>query len=100
MVIYLYHVKPLESPFAIKMEVFNECTLVCLSYGLMLFTDFVPDPEVRYTIGWYYMTGSLGNIAVHLCFLIHASYKLIRRKVRKKLYIRSRVQAHAKALKK
>ena len=48
MVIYLMHVKPLETSFANKMEVFNECTIIFLHYGLMCFTDFVPEPSIRY----------------------------------------------------
>ena len=82
MVIFLLQVKPFESPLATKIEVFNESTLVVLSYGLMMFTDFVPRPEDRYIIGWYYLTGSLINIMMHISRLIHASYKVIARKVR------------------
>ena len=48
MVIYLMHVWPMEIPFATKMEVFNECTIIVLTYGLLCFTDFVEDPGVRY----------------------------------------------------
>ena len=44
MVIFLLTMKPFESPTATKLEVFNEVTLTMLSYGLMMFTDFVPDP--------------------------------------------------------
>lgn len=70
MVIFLLSAKPFESFFATKMEVFNEGTLVMLSYGLMMFTDFVVDPMTRYSIGWQYLTVSLCNLAVHLSFLI------------------------------
>ena len=52
MVIYLLHVWPMETHFATKIELFNECTIVILNYGLMMFTDFVPDPETRFLIGW------------------------------------------------
>ena len=100
MVIYLLHTRHFKNPFDTKMEVFNESTLVMLSYGLMMFTGFVEDAKLRYNIGWYYLTGSLGNITVHLSFLIRESSKPIKRSARKKLYIRKRKQAHAKALKK
>ena len=50
--IFLVSAKPFESYFATKIEVFNEATLVMLSYGLMMFTDYVVDPMVRYAIGW------------------------------------------------
>ena len=48
MLIYLMHVWPLETSFATKMEVFNECTIIVLHYGLMCFTDYVPEPSTRY----------------------------------------------------
>ena len=53
MVTYLTNVKPLETPFANKMEVFNEYTIILLTYGIMCFTDLVPDPKTRFLIGWY-----------------------------------------------
>ena len=78
MVIYLGHMWPLETQFATKMEIFNECTIVMLTYGMLMFTDLVPDPEMRFTIGWYYMAISLGNISVHLILLVRRSGKQIK----------------------
>ena len=46
-IIYLMWYRPLESPFEIRMEVMNECTVICLLYNMMCFTDFVPEPETR-----------------------------------------------------
>ena len=89
MVIYLLHVWPLKTHFATKMEVFNECTLIILNYGLMMFTDFVPDTETRFLIGWFYMIVSLGNIAVHLSILIGGSTKQCQKSCRRK-YLKSK----------
>ena len=44
---YLLWFWPLESTFAVKMEVMNECTILLATYGHMCFTDFVPEPETR-----------------------------------------------------
>ena len=52
------------------MEIMNECSVILLTYGLMSFTDFVPDEEVRYEIGYVYMGVTLINIMVHLIFLL------------------------------
>lgn len=82
MIIYLLHAWPLQTPFAVKMEVFNECTIVVLLYGLMCFTDFVPDPMVRYRIGWCYIVVALGNIFVHLCILAFGTGKVIKNKLK------------------
>ena len=55
------------------MEVFNECSIIMLTYSLMMFTDFVPDPETRFTIGTFYITTSLSNVVVHLLILLKGS---------------------------
>ena len=43
MIQYLMLYKPLSSLFLNRMEVLNECVTIILLYGLMCFTDFVPD---------------------------------------------------------
>ena len=70
---YLLWFWPLESAFAVKMEVMNECTIVLMSYGQMCFTDFVPEPETRSLIGFYYIGITLANVLVHLIFLALAT---------------------------
>ena len=84
MIIYLVHVEPLETPFAIKMEVFNECTILVLLYGLMLFTPYVPDPMVRYRLGWVYIVVALTNIFIHVCLITLESGKSIKEKIKTK----------------
>ena len=69
LLVYLLQVKPLETPFAHRVEVFNEVTIVVLIYGLMMFTDFVDDPVTRYRIGWAYMAVNLANISFHVLYL-------------------------------
>ena len=73
MVIYLMWHKPLESPFAVRMEVMNECTIIVLTYGHLCFTDFVPEEEIRSEIGWVYIGVTIANILVHLTFLLLTS---------------------------
>ena len=71
--VYILHVKPMETPFTNKMEVYNECTILTLSYGLLCFTNAVPDPEAQYTIGWSYIIVYLANITLHILLLTYAS---------------------------
>ena len=70
LVIYLKNVQPLKTPFANNIEVFNECFIMLLTYGLMCFTGFVPDPRTRFLIGWYYNGAYCLNILVHLIILV------------------------------
>ena len=55
------------------LEVMNDCTILLLTYHLWCFTDMVGDPEVRYELGYIFIAASLGNIAIHLCFMFCAS---------------------------
>jgi len=69
MVIFLQWFKPLDSKFSNNMETFNECTCLALTYILICFSDFVPEPEMRHYMGNYYIALTLGNIGIHLLFL-------------------------------
>ena len=59
------------------MEVLNECVMIILLYGLMCFTDFVPDIEARSKIGLLYIGINLIHMGIHLFFILHSScYRL------------------------
>jgi hypothetical protein len=71
MIIFLLIFWPLESFFAVRMAVMDEWTILLLSYGMMCFTDFVPDPETRSEmIGPFYIIIILANVLIHLIFLV------------------------------
>ena len=61
---------PLESRQANLFEFFNDCTLLVLTYHLWCFTDIVGEAETRYLLGFCFIGASLGNIVVHLSFMI------------------------------
>ena len=67
---YLGYFKPLDSPLANRIEIMNECNILVLTYGQMLFTDYIPDPETRNGIGYVYIVVVLINNAVHLIILV------------------------------
>ena len=72
---YLMHFKPLDSPFANRIEIMNECTILVLTYGQMHFTDYIPEPETRETIGYVYIIVVATNTALHLSILIRDTCK-------------------------
>ena len=55
------------------MEVMNESTILLMTYGQMGFTDLVLEPETRSLVGVYYIIVNLGNVLVHLIFLVLAT---------------------------
>ena len=87
---------PLDSRKANLLEVFNDCTLLMLTYLLWCFTDIVGEPETREQLGYVFISVSLGNIAVHilmmLCetgFRVKLSYKKCMNKRKAKSCINS-----------
>ena len=73
-VIYLLLLWPLKSNGETVLEVFNEVILFLLIYHLICFTDFVPKPETRYTMGYSYIFFAASSLFVH-------SFLLFRRNV-------------------
>ena len=52
MIIATGHLQVRKTSFAKKMDYFNELKIMTIMYHMMLFTDFVPDPEAQYKMGW------------------------------------------------
>ena len=67
--IYIQWFKPLESRYANWIETFNEACVLILSNIAICYTDFVPDPQVRYDFGLTYVVVNLIMIAVHAFLL-------------------------------
>ena len=66
----LHSLRIFESKAALWKQTLDECTYLLLIYVLMLFTDFVPDPEQRNLIGRVYIGITFTNIGVHFISLI------------------------------
>ena len=97
MVIYLVYFMPMVDKRTMVMEVFNECTIVCLLYHLMCFSDFVPDAEIRSKLGLSYIALALFNILVHLCLisrdtLLKLKSKICKKCIEKRLVERAKLQ--------
>ena len=84
MIIYLLEFRPLETPFANRMEIMNEVTTLLLTYGLMCFTKFLPDPEMRNNGGFLYIGVLAGNILVHLTFMVGSTCYLFKMKYKRR----------------
>jgi hypothetical protein len=76
--------EPFSEKIACFMEFFNEATIMLCCYHLFLFTDFVPSPETRYTMGFSLIGATslnlAGNILVMLGKTLLAIYEILRRK--------------------
>ena len=78
--------KPLITNFENNKEIFNEVTILGLSYFALTFTNAEPNPNTRAVYGLVYICLSLFNILVHLIILmvdtISNLISFIRRKVK------------------
>ena len=52
LIMFFYGVRPMDTNFLNLMELFNETCFLVASYFMFLFTSYVEDPAIRYSIGW------------------------------------------------
>ena len=72
----------MEDIFTNRMEIFGEIINLLLMYHVLLFTDFILDPVMRYTIGYFFI-GFIGVfISVHMYFLARTTYMQLKHKWR------------------
>ena len=69
-IIYMLWYKPMETLQANLIEVFNDYTLLVMTYFLWCFTDIIGEPETRYELGYVFISIILGNVALHLILMI------------------------------
>lgn len=60
--------EPFHSPAQRKLETFNELILLLWCYHMIIFTDFVPDPEIRYQAGYFLV------YIVGFCLVVNLAY--------------------------
>ena len=67
---YLVKYRPFDDNRVNNLEIMNEATNFVMLYHVMCFTDFVPEAEDRYFIGWSFVACICMNLMVHLTLLI------------------------------
>ena len=80
---YLVYYRPLIGKVANYVEIGSELITLLLMYHLLLFTDFVPDPVVRYEIGYPFTYLMAAFIIVQLIFLFLTTLVRIQNRTRK-----------------
>lgn len=69
-VIFVGYVQPYALPHVNKIDLFNETLTLLSTYALFLFTDFVPNPEIRYLNGWGLIFFTLAIVVTNLSVLV------------------------------
>ena len=52
---YMMDSKPMETPIQNKIEIGNEINMLAFSYFMFIFTAFIPDIKMRFTLGYVFM---------------------------------------------
>lgn len=69
-IIYLIYVQPFASKMLNYLEIFNELSILSLSYHSFIFTDFVPSPEIKYIFGYSLIGITTLNLLINMIILI------------------------------
>merc|ERR1711974_209394 len=75
----LFTCRPYELRLTFYTEVLNECTLLVSFYFQFLFSDFVPDPSTRFTLGWVYIALMTTSIILNLISILSVFVVLLYR---------------------
>ena len=84
--IYLVKFKPFDDNRVNRLEVMNEATNFVMLYHVMCFTDFVPEAEDRYYIGWSFIACIVVNLIVHMSLLIIDTTKQVKSSAKEKCF--------------
>jgi hypothetical protein len=68
------------------LAIFNEAVLLIACYMLMLYTEYVPSPEMRYEFGAYFLYLLYFNFGLNILLLINEILRILRRECKKRSY--------------
>ena len=71
MIIYQGRTSPLLSRFDNNLELMNEWFVCMSTLHLCFYTDFIPDPELQYSLGWSLNGFTLVMITYNLAIIIY-----------------------------
>jgi len=86
LLIYLVKWMPMDAKRYNFLAIFNECVLLICSYMLLLFTEYVPSPELRYYFGNYLLYLLYTNFGLNIAVLAYDIVCIIRMHCKRKFY--------------
>eukprot|EP00347_Sterkiella_histriomuscorum_P017396 403349537 len=82
LMMYLKFIKPFESSLMNLMEFINEGCILTVAYNLTLFTDYQPDPDRQYQIGWVLITVTVFDMLLNILVMLYQAIKNFKTKLR------------------
>ena len=68
--VYSCSVRPFTENSVNFMDMFNETTIMLLSYLTVPFTDYLLEAEFKYKIGWIIIAVFLTNLAINILYIL------------------------------
>lgn len=84
-VIYSAKYKPFLENSANWLDIFNEATIMLLTYQAIAFSDYLLDPVLKYDMGWVGTVLFVGNLAANILFIVAKTLYGICKKIRAKI---------------
>lgn len=92
---YMLYYRPFNSRSMLIFEVFNEGTLLTISYLLVVYCGILEIDELRYEVGWYIVVASLFNILVNWLNLVITMIISLCKKLQEKMNQRRKAKKEA-----
>ena len=67
---YYGYFRPCETRFHNRVLYFNEFLITVVTWHMMLFTDYVPDQDMQYLIGWSMIISIMLNALINIIVII------------------------------
>ena len=58
-----------------RVELINETLTLLATYGLILFTEFVPSPDARYKVGWVIVGITGAILTLNVSVMVFTGFK-------------------------
>ena len=68
---YLFNNNPYKLNMLNNFEKLNEIYTLLLSYTLIVFSNFVHDPEAKYTLGWWFIGSLMLNGCINISIITY-----------------------------
>jgi len=82
--VYSLSTRSFVSPLLNALDVFNEATILLIAYATIPFSDYSPDPLLKYHLGWKVLHLFLFNLAFNVLFIVMFTVFSLFRKCRNK----------------
>jgi hypothetical protein len=73
--IIICYCNPYESAFQRRMELFNEAMVTLIMYSIICFTDFIPDINIRYQLGYVSIILICIHFTVNVVVLLKTNFR-------------------------